>query len=106
MKPIQRMVQARRELGLTLRDVVSKSAQIAAHHRNRRFRVSLRKLSEMENRSSSPTIHQTCTLALLYNVPISEVLSWYLGSVVEQASKGTLHDARPSRRLDQDSALA
>jgi len=87
MQPSRRMFQVRRELGLTLREVVSQSAQIAAHHRNRRFQVSLTKLSEMERRSRPPSIHQTCTLALLYSVPVCEVPSWYLGPVVGKANQ-------------------
>ena len=90
-----RMFEVRRQLGLTLRDVVMQSAEIAADRRNRRFRVSLRKLSEMENHSRPPTIHQACTLALLYNVSICEVLSWYLGPVVEQTHM-RLPEGRPS----------
>lgn len=87
MQPSRRMFQVHRELELTLRDVVSKSAQIAAHHRNRRFQVSLTRLSEMERQPRPPSIHQACTLALLYSVPVCEVLSWYLGPVVEQANQ-------------------
>lgn len=86
MQPNRRIFQARRELGLTLRDVVSRSAQIATDRRNRRFQLSLRKLCEMEKQYRPPSIHQACTLALLYSVPISEILSWYLGPVLEQAS--------------------
>jgi hypothetical protein len=83
------MSGVRIELGLTLRDVVTQSAQIAANQRNQRFQFSLRKLSEMEKHSKPPTIHQACTLALLYGVPIGQVLSWYLGPVVEQANTAT-----------------
>lgn len=113
------MFQVRRELGLTLRDVVSRSAQIAADRRSRRFRLSLRKLSEMEQHSRPPTIHQACTLALLYGVPMSEVLSWYLGALVEQANAATPQGGpaetgsscadelgAPSRHRDHGSALA
>ena len=117
MQPSRRMFQVRRELGLTLRDVASQSAQIAADRRNRRFQVSLRKLSEMERQSSPPSIHQACTLALLYGVPISEVLSWYLGPVVEQANRATPQvtsresgcvnrPAKASERGDRSSVLA
>jgi len=87
MQPSRRIFQVRRELGLTLRDVVSQSAQIAAHHRNRRFQASRTKLGEMERHSRPASIHQACTLALLYSVPVCEVLSWYLGPVVEQANQ-------------------
>jgi hypothetical protein len=98
MQPNRRMSQVRRGLGLTLRDVVSQSTRIAADRRNRRFQVSLRKLSEMEKHSRPPSIHQACTLALLYGVPISEVLSWYLGPVVEQASTGALQSGASRER--------
>ena len=95
MRRNHRMFEVRRHLGLTLRDVVAQTAEIARNRRNRLFRVSLRKLSEMEKHSRPPTIHQACTLALLYNVPICEVLSWYLGSVVEQ-THARLRGGRPA----------
>ncbi len=96
MRPTRPMLQVRRNLKLTLRDVAEQSAQIATDRRNGRFRVSLRKLSEMEKRSRPPTIHQACTLALLYNVPICEVLSWYLGQLVEQATHYTTDGTTPT----------
>ena len=80
----QYLFEARRQRGLTLRDVVTQSAQVAAAWRNRRFQISLSKLSQMERYAMPPTIHQACTLALLYGVPIHEVLSWNLGPVVER----------------------
>ena len=87
MQPSRRMSQVRRELGLTLREVVSQSAQIAVHYQNRRFQVSRTKLCEMERSSRPPSIHQACALALLYSVPVSGVLSWYLGPVVGKANQ-------------------
>ena len=100
--PNRPMLQVRRNLKLTLRDVAEQSDQIATDRRNRRFQVSLRKLSEMEKHSRPPSIHQACTLALLYGVPISDVLSWYLGPVVEQANQA----ATTSQGRDEDAALA
>lgn len=102
MQPNRRMFQVRRELGLTLRDGVSRSAQVAARHGSRRFQVSLTKLSEMEKRSRPASIHQACTLALFYSVPVCEVLSWYLGPVVEQANRVV----RTSQREEEGFSLA
>ena len=83
------LFEARQERGLTLRDVVTRSVQVAAAWRDRRFQISLSKLSQMERYAMPPTIHQACTLALLYGVPIHEVLPWNLGPVVERVVEAT-----------------
>ena len=92
------MLQVRKHLKLTLRDVAELSVHIAADRRNRRFQISPTKLSAMEHHYRQPSIHQACTLALLYGVPICEVLSWYLGAVVEQANAPEPRDGLSEKR--------
>jgi transcriptional regulator with XRE-family HTH domain len=61
----------------TMRATVEDSLSVARKHRDRRFRVNLTALSELECGLRMPRVHVLRTLATIYGVPLSIVLSVY-----------------------------
>lgn len=73
----QRLRALRERRDLSMREVASRSAHIAAKRRNKAFRISLTQLSVIETGGVVPSIHRVYALALIYEVELSRLLSWY-----------------------------
>ena len=78
--PGRRFRQARKGLGLTLRDVARNSAAIAREEGNSRFRLSATNLHWIETKGQAPSLHHLYSLARIYRSDFSHVLKWYLGA--------------------------
>jgi transcriptional regulator with XRE-family HTH domain len=61
----------------SMRATVEDSRSVAHKHRDHRFRVNLTALSELECGLRMPRVHVLRTLATIYGVPLSVVLSVY-----------------------------
>jgi len=67
----------REKLGLTMRDVETSSARIAAKYRNEEYSVPPSRLSDIETKGLLPSIHRLYTLSVIYRRDLRELLSWY-----------------------------
>jgi transcriptional regulator with XRE-family HTH domain len=68
---------ARLRLQLALVDVQSMSSKIAASERNKRFYVSMARLTQIENDQYVPTQFKLFTLATIYGLPFNDILRRY-----------------------------
>lgn len=87
--PGSRLREARKSLGLTLRDVAKDSAAVARERGSRRFQLSPTNLHWIETKGQVPSLHHLYSLARVHRLDFGKVLSWYLvpnpGSVDSQA---------------------
>jgi hypothetical protein len=72
-----RLRKLREKLGLTLRDVELASNRIAAKYNNPEFAVPLSRLSDIETRGLTISIYRLYSLAIVYRMQFSELLSWF-----------------------------
>jgi len=77
LSPGQRLREVREQFGLTIRDVESASLRISAQHRNDNFAIPLSRLSDIETKSTVPSIYRLYTLSVIYRRDIRELMSWY-----------------------------
>ena len=99
-KPGSRLREARKSLGLTLRDVATESAAIARERGVSRFQVSPTNLHWIETKGQVPSLHHLYSLARIYGLGLEKVLCWYL-----EASPGSVdiyaqQPGGPTRELD------
>jgi transcriptional regulator with XRE-family HTH domain len=80
----------REQLGLTMRDVETASARVAARHGNDDFAISLSRLSDIETKGIVPSIYRLYTLAVVYRYDVRELMGWYGIDVDEAASDMTV----------------
>lgn len=73
----QQLRHLRESLGLTLRDVETASAEIAARHANQEFFIPFSRLSEIETKGLHPSIFRIYTLAAVYRCDYRKILDWY-----------------------------
>ena len=73
----QQLRHLREALGLTLRDVETASAEIAARHANQEFFIPFSRLSEIETKGLHPSIFRIYTLAAVYRRDYRNILEWY-----------------------------
>ncbi|PYX89164.1 MAG: hypothetical protein DMG68_06045, partial [Acidobacteria bacterium] len=77
VSPGQHLRVVREQLGLTMRDVETASAAIAANHANDDFSIPLSRLSDIETKAIVPSVFRMYSLAVIYRCDIREVLAWY-----------------------------
>jgi transcriptional regulator with XRE-family HTH domain len=77
LSPGQRLRLVREQSGLTIREVESASLKIAAQHHNDDFAVPLSRLSDIETKSTVPSIYRLYSLAVIYRRDVRELMSWY-----------------------------
>lgn len=75
--PGPKLKRARERLNLRYRDVEDASQKIAAKYNNEEFIIGLSRLADIENRGILPSVFKIYTLAAVYRVELSDVLSWY-----------------------------
>jgi len=88
--PGQHLRTLREQLGLTMRDVETASARVAARHGNDDFAISLSRLSDIETKGIVPSIYRLYTLAVVYRYDVRELMGWYGIDVDEAASDMTV----------------
>ncbi len=72
-----RLRLVRTSLGLSLREVCSRSQSLAARYGRTEFVISLRALSELENGKLIPNVYKLHSLAVLYQMSPAVLLNWY-----------------------------
>lgn len=85
----QQLRHLREGLGLTLRDVETASAEIAARHANQEFFIPFSRLSEIETKGLLPSIFRIYTLAAIYRFDYRKICGWYdvrLDAVAEDSN--------------------
>jgi transcriptional regulator with XRE-family HTH domain len=75
--PGERLRKTRLRLGLTLRDVHTRSLQVASKLGNKRFVIPAIRLHDAELKNRVPSIHRLYTLAQVYGRDVQELLGWY-----------------------------
>lgn len=77
VSPGQQLRLFREQLGLTMRDVETASAALAAKHGNDDFSIPLSRLSDIETKGIVPSVYRMYSLAVIYRCDLRDVLSWY-----------------------------
>jgi len=73
----QKLRQARERLNLKIREVEEASKKIAEKHGRDDFTVVASRLSEIENKGLTPSLHKLYSLCAIYRLDFEEVLGWY-----------------------------
>lgn len=73
----ERLKRARARLGLTYREVVQASHEIAGRHGNSEFSIALSRLADIENKGTVPNIFRIYSLCAIYRLNLEDVLCWY-----------------------------
>jgi transcriptional regulator with XRE-family HTH domain len=85
----------REQLGLTMRDVETASAAIAAKHKSDEFAIPPSRLSDIETKGVVPSIYRIYSLAVIYRRDARELLSFF--GVDLNRSAEDLHLANPPK---------
>ena len=67
----------REKLGLTIRDVETASAQLAAKYDNEDYAIPISRLSDVETKGVTPSIYRLYSFAVIYRCDFLEMLTWY-----------------------------
>lgn len=77
ISPGKNLRKIRERLLLKYRDVEEASQLIATKHKNSEFLIGLSRLADIENKGTVPSIYRTYSLAVIYGLDHSELLSMY-----------------------------
>lgn len=69
--------QRRGDCNLTMRQVTAATKRMAEYLDNEEFVVSVSRLCEIETRGVVPGIYRMYSLAVVYNIELTEILLWY-----------------------------
>ena len=75
--PGQKLRLLREKLGYTLRDVEQSSTVLAERLKNEEYAIPLSRLSDMETKGVVPSVYRMYSLAAIYRLEFSELMSWY-----------------------------
>lgn len=67
----------REQLGLTMRDVETASAAIAARHKSDEFAIPPSRLSDIETKGVVPSIYRIYSLSVIYRRDARDLMSWF-----------------------------
>jgi transcriptional regulator with XRE-family HTH domain len=65
------------QLGLSLRQVNTRTQAVAQQRGNEEFAVSVSRLSEIESKDAVPNIYKLYSLAIVYGIDLLTLLRWY-----------------------------
>ncbi len=77
MRPGERLREVRERLGITTREVEEHSRKIAEAERNEDFYISNAWLTQIENKTSVPSIYKLYSLSVIYRVDFLKLLSMF-----------------------------
>lgn len=100
LTPGQHLRLLREECGLTIRDVETASARIAARHGNDDFAVPLSRLSDIETKGIVPSIFRLYSLSVIYRRDYRDLLAWYGIDLNRTAADLSLTDLPKSHRSE------
>ncbi len=72
-----RLREVRERLGLTLREVETRSRRIAQVRENVEYRITTGRLSHVENSNSLPSLYKLASLSEIYSTPYADLLRLY-----------------------------
>jgi hypothetical protein len=81
-----------------LRDVENISAQIAQKYKNEEYAIPLSRLSDIETKGVLPSIYRVYSLAVIYRLDYTEILSWYGIEMARVAGDHGLAEPRETHR--------
>ncbi len=84
----QRLRQARERLNLKTREVEEASKKIAEKHGKDEYAVVGSRLSDIENKGLTPSLHKLYSLCAIYRLDFEEVLGWYGISLADMLADG------------------
>jgi transcriptional regulator with XRE-family HTH domain len=73
----QNLRALREQLGLTMRDVETASAKVAARHGNEEYAVPPSRLSDIETKNIVPSIFRLYSFAVIYRRDLRDLMRWY-----------------------------
>ena len=82
----EHLKEIRTRLGITTREVEEKSRRIAEAEGNKEFYISNARLTQAENKRSTPSIYKLCILSIIYRAKFTDLLLLY-GVDPEKISK-------------------
>lgn len=91
----QKLKRIRERLGLTFRDVEEATTRIAEANGNDEFVVALSRLSDLENKGTTPSIYRMYSLCAVYRLDLDQMLAWYGVSLANLPADARL--VKPSR---------
>jgi transcriptional regulator with XRE-family HTH domain len=98
----------RERLGLTMRDVETSSAAIAANHKSDEFAIPPSRLSDIETKGVVPSIYRLYSLSVIYRKDAREILAWYgvdLNKIAEDLHLGNPPKSHKSEALENVSSV-
>ena len=85
-RPGECLKQMRNRLGITTREVEELSRKVAADSANEEFYISNAWLTQLENKSSVPSIYKLFTLSVIYRMNFTELLAIF-GVILSDAAR-------------------
>jgi transcriptional regulator with XRE-family HTH domain len=104
----QNLRALREHLGLTMRDVETSSAAIAAKHESDEFAIPPSRLSDIETKGVVPSIYRLYSLSVIYRKDAREILAWYgvdLNKIAEDLQFGNPPKSHKSEALENVSSV-
>jgi len=98
LQPGRNLRQVRERLRLKYRDVEEASQRIATRHKNSEFAIGLSRLADIENKGTVPSVYRLFSLAVIYGLDYSTLLSTYgisLDHMAADIADIQLHVTRP-----------
>jgi len=86
----QKLKRVRERLNLRYRDVEEASILIAERRQSDEFAIALSRLSDIENKGTTPTIYRLYSLCAIYRLDLLEVLEWYHVDLSKLPSDGAV----------------
>ncbi len=86
LAPGKNLRRVRERLNLKYRDVAEASQLIATRHKNHEFGIGLSRLADIENKGTVPSLFRMYSLAAIYGLDFSELMSMYGIPLAEMAS--------------------
>jgi hypothetical protein len=90
----------REKLGLSMRDVEAASERLVRKHHNPNYLIMTGGLSDFETNGVTPGVHQLYSLAIIYRLEFTAILSWY-GVDLNQTASDLETSAPPRTHLSQ-----
>ena len=95
----QKLRAAREKLGLTIRDVETASARLAAKYVVDDYNIPLSRLSDIETKGILPSIYRVYAFSVIYRIGVEELLSWYGVDLTQQAQDLKVVEPPKTHRL-------
>lgn len=96
----------REDLGLTLREVEAASLRLSAIHGNADYALPISRLSDIETKSSVPNIFRLYSLAVIYRMPMRELLALFDVDLNKMVVDSSVADLAQTHKLNDPESVA